>query len=100
MTVRVDSSSSVDILFPRKEPERSMAEILTYIAAVVIVVAVCILAMSVGLIFRNRGFTSCGCASITFRGEKIRCPGCPEKDDDIDDPLKTGSGKSPVGRSG
>ena len=46
------------------------------------IVAGCILAMSVGVILRNRSFTSCGCASINFRGEKIRCPGCTETDED------------------
>lgn len=45
------------------------------------VVAVCVLAMAVGLLIRNRSFTSCGCAGITYRGEKLRCPGCTEGDE-------------------
>ena len=47
-----------------------------------VVLALCVLAMAVGVIFRNKSFTSCACASITFRGEKIRCPACPEKDEE------------------
>ncbi len=39
------------------------------------------LLMAVGLIFRGKTFTSCGCGSITYKGEKIRCPGC-KKDPD------------------
>jgi hypothetical protein len=46
----------------------------------VIVMAICVLAMAVGVLIRNKGFKSCGCASITFRGEKIRCPGCSESE--------------------
>jgi hypothetical protein len=60
-------------------------QILTYIIAVIVIVALCLLAMSVGLIFRGKTFTSCGCASITFRGEKIRCASCPDKDEDSGD---------------
>ncbi len=41
--------------------------------------AVCLVAMAVGVIIRNKTFTSCGCASLTYRGEKIRCPGCTDR---------------------
>ena len=43
-----------------------------------IVMLLCVLAMAVGVIIRNKGFTSCGRSCMTFRGEKIRCPACPE----------------------
>lgn len=45
------------------------------------VMLLCCLAMAVGLILRNKTFTSCACASITYKGEKIRCPACPEEDE-------------------
>ncbi len=56
-------------------------QVLTYIIAAVVIIGLCLLAMSVGLIFRGKTFTSCGCASITFRGEKIRCASCPDKEE-------------------
>lgn len=46
----------------------------------VVVVGICLLAMAVGIMIRNKSFSSCGCASITIRGEKIRCPGCTEEE--------------------
>ena len=42
------------------------------------IMGLCMLGMAVGVIIRNKTFTSCGCASMTFNGEKIRCPGCTE----------------------
>ncbi len=66
-----------------------MRDILIYVVAVTVVVALSALAMSVGVIFRNKGFTSCGCARTKFRGEDIRCPACPDKDEeDADDTSK------------
>ncbi len=55
-------------------------QVLTYIIVVGVIVGVCLLAMSIGLIFRNKTFTSCGCASAKFQNEDIRCPACPGKD--------------------
>lgn len=57
-------------------------ELITLLIASVIILALCLLAMAVGVIFRNKTFTSCGCASITYRGEKIRCPSCPDTDEE------------------
>ena len=51
------------------------------LSIVVGIFAACILIMAVGLIIRKRSFTSCGCAKITFRGETIRCPACPDDED-------------------
>ena len=44
-------------------------------------IAVCIIGMSVGLL-QNKTFRSCGCSSVTYKGEKIRCPGCTDTDED------------------
>ena len=57
-------------------------DFLTLLIVSMAVLALCVLAMAVGVMIRNRGFSSCGCASITYRGQKIRCPGCTEKDED------------------
>lgn len=38
--------------------------------------AVSLLAMGIGAIIKNKTFTSCGNASITYKGEKIKCPAC------------------------
>lgn len=53
-------------------------QVLTYTIAAVVIIALCILAMSVGLIFRNKTFTSCGRAARDFDGEPIRCAACGE----------------------
>ena len=53
-------------------------QVLTYILVAVVIIAICILAMSVGLIFRNKTFTSCGRAARDFDGEPIRCAACGE----------------------
>jgi hypothetical protein len=56
------------------------SDFLIYAIAILVVMGICVLAMAVGLIFRNKTFTSCGCASISYRGEKISCAACPDKD--------------------
>lgn len=45
-----------------------------------VIVALCMLAMAVGVIFRNRTFTSCGNASLDFNGERIDCPACEQRE--------------------
>lgn len=47
-----------------------------------VILGICVLFMAVGVIFKGKTFTSCGCASIIYQGEKIRCAACPDKDDD------------------
>ncbi len=86
--------------FKKRNGRRDMTEILVYIGAVIVVLAVCILAMSVGVIFRNRGFTSCGCARIRFRGEDIRCPACPDPDEDSSNKADSESARRNDGKSG
>ena len=49
---------------------------MTLLLTVFVFFVVCLLLMSVGVIIRNKSFKSCGCASIEFNGEKIKCPGC------------------------
>lgn len=51
---------------------------LTYILATVVIIGLCVLAMSVGLIFRNKTFTSCGRAARDFDGNPIQCAACGE----------------------
>lgn len=58
---------------------------LVILLAVSVIFGLCLLAMAVGVIFRNRCFRSCGCGKITFRGVTIRCPGCTEGDDEDTD---------------
>jgi hypothetical protein len=43
------------------------------------VMALCMLGMAIGVIVRNKTFTSCGNASINYRGERIDCPACEMK---------------------
>lgn len=51
-------------------------QLVIYILASVVLIALCLLAMSVGLIFRNRTIRSCGSAARDFDGEPIRCAAC------------------------
>lgn len=39
-----------------------------------------LLLMAVGVIIKNKGFKSCGCSSVIYKGERIRCPACPGDD--------------------
>ena len=56
-----------------------MSYFLIIFIAALVAVALCMLAMAVGVIIRNKSFKSCGCASIIYKGERIDCPGaCPE----------------------
>jgi hypothetical protein len=50
-------------------------DFLTLIIPAILVLALCFLGMAVGIIFRNKSFKSCGCGSLTYRGERIDCPG-------------------------
>lgn len=58
----------------------------------VVVIALCLLGMAVGVILRGKSFRSCGGASLVFRGEKIKCPGCVEDDGEasVDDSRPVG----------
>ena len=56
----------------------------------IVVTAACLLAMAVGVLIRGRSFTSCGCASITFNGERIDCPGHGDPADDAGRCSRTG----------
>ena len=49
------------------------------IAVVGGILAACVIVMAVGLL-QNKTFKSCGCSSVTFNGETIRCPACPNKE--------------------
>jgi hypothetical protein len=55
-------------------------EFLLHFVLAILILALCILAMAIGVIFRNKSITHCGGASMTFRGEKIRCPACLDKE--------------------
>ena len=59
-----------------------MSSFLVILLATAVVFALCLLGMAVGVIFRNRGFKSCGGSKICFRGIIIRCPGCSEEQDE------------------
>jgi len=55
-----------------------MILLLNFIAAAV-VIGLGILAMAIGQILRKKSISHCGGSSMTFRGEKIRCPACKDK---------------------
>jgi hypothetical protein len=55
-------------------------EFLLHFVLAILILALCILAMAIGVIFRNKSITHCGGASMTFQGEKIRCPACLDKE--------------------
>ncbi len=54
---------------------------LTYILVTVVIIGLCGLAMSVGLIIRNKTFTSCGRAARDYDGKQIRCAACGDTDE-------------------
>ena len=53
---------------------------LVLLFSVVGVLAFCLLAMSVGLIFRKKSFRSCGGAARDFQGKSISCAACSGRD--------------------
>lgn len=58
-------------------------EFLTLLIPAVLILALCFLGMAVGVLFKDKTFRSCACGSITFRGERIDCPGhVPEPESD------------------
>ena len=55
-------------------------EFLQHLIPAVVILALSLLAMAVGVIFKNKTITHCGGSSMIFRGEKIRCPACLDKE--------------------
>lgn len=51
-------------------------QVLTYIIVVGVILGLCFLGMAVGVIFRNKTFTSCGNAVRDANGEPISCAAC------------------------
>jgi hypothetical protein len=49
----------------------------TLVLVTISVVGLCVLGLAVGLILRNKCFSTCGCGEITYKGESLRCPACP-----------------------
>lgn len=56
--------------------------ILTYAAAVIVVLGLCAVGLSIGLLIRNKGLQTCGRAQTTVAGEDITCPACSGKASD------------------
>ncbi len=69
---------SISIKFRRSKPFRpkERMSMLSHFIAAVAVLGLGILAMAIGQILRKKSISHCGGSSMTFRGEKIRCPGC------------------------
>ena len=44
---------------------------------VLAIFALCFLGMAVGILIRNKGFTTCG--NATLKGEKVSCPSCEQR---------------------
>lgn len=57
-------------------------QMLAYAAAVIVVLALCALGLSIGLIVRNRGLTTCGRAQTPQGDDDITCPACSGKSAD------------------
>ena len=55
-------------------------DLLLHFLLAILLIALGILAMAIGVIFRRKSITHCGGASMMFRGEKIRCPACLDKE--------------------
>ncbi len=53
-----------------------MASILAYTVLTIVIIGLCLLGMSVGLIFRDKTFRACGNAARDFDGEPIQCAAC------------------------
>ena len=52
--------------------------VLTYIIAVVLILGLCALGLSIGLILRGKGLQTCGRAAMGAgeHGHEISCPSC------------------------
>jgi hypothetical protein len=54
--------------------------ILTYAIAIAVVLGLCVLGLSIGLILRGKGLQSCGRAALGGAHGNISCPACSGKD--------------------
>lgn len=50
--------------------------ILTYIVVVLVVLTFCVLGLSIGLLLKKRGLTTCGRAAAHHDDHDITCPSC------------------------
>lgn len=56
--------------------------VLTYAIAVLVVLGLCVAGLSVGLLVRNRGLTTCGRATADMHGHDVSCPSCSGRESD------------------
>jgi hypothetical protein len=50
--------------------------ILTYIVVTVVILIFCALGLSIGLLLKRRGLTTCGRGAEAHQNEDITCPAC------------------------
>ncbi len=54
-----------------------MSQFLTYAVAIIVILGLCAVGLSIGLLIRGRALQSCGRAQTrTADGEEITCPAC------------------------
>lgn len=53
--------------------------VFTYAIVVLVILGFCAIGLSIGLIVRNKGLTTCGRAQANVDGEDITCPACSGK---------------------
>ena len=57
--------------------------IVTYVIAVVVILGLCAVGLSIGLILKGKPLQSCG-RVVTASGEQIACPSCGSKTGDCE----------------
>lgn len=55
---------------------------LTYAIVVIVILGFCVLGLSIGLLVRNKGLTTCGRAGAAMEGHDVSCPSCSGKSED------------------
>ena len=56
--------------------------VLTYAIVVIVILGFCVLGLSIGLLVRNKGLSTCGRASAAMEGHDVSCPACSGKAED------------------
>lgn len=56
--------------------------VLTYAIAVIVILGLCVLGLSIGLLVRNKGLTTCGRAGAQLGDHDVSCPACSGKSAD------------------
>jgi len=58
-----------------------MGSLILMMIAALVVMLICVLGMSIGVLFNRKPIQHCGSSSLMFKGERIDCPLCQGDDE-------------------